>query len=39
MLKRIIDFVQRDPIGEALILCCLGIGLQVVGAVASLIGE
>lgn len=39
MLKRIIDFVQRDPIGAVVILCCFGMGLQVVGAVASLIGE
>lgn len=39
MLKRIIDFVQRDPIGAAVILCCVGIGLQIVGAVASLIGK
>lgn len=38
MLKRIIDFVQRDPIGAAVILCCFGMGLQVVGAIARLIG-
>lgn len=39
MLKRIIDFVQRDPVGAAVILCCIGMGLQVVGVVASLIGK
>lgn len=38
MFKRIINFVQRDPIGAAVILCCFGMGLQVVGAIASLIG-
>lgn len=38
MLKRIIDFVQRDPIGAAVVLCCAGMGLQIVGAIARLIG-
>lgn len=38
MFKRIIDFVQRDPIGAAVILSCIGMGLQIVGAIARLIG-
>ena len=39
MFKRIINFEQRDPIGAAVILCCVGMGLQVVGLVVSLIGK
>ena len=31
MLKRIINLAQRDPIGAAAILCCVGMGLQVIG--------
>lgn len=37
-MKRIIDFVQRDPVGAAVILCCVGMGLQIIGAIARLIG-
>ena len=38
MFKRIINFVQRDPIGAVVILCCVGMGLQIVGAITRLIG-
>lgn len=38
MFKRIINFVQRDPIVAAVILCCIGMGLQIIGAIARLIG-